>query len=226
METVDVGEPEDFSRPLAKDDEGHVKTWSDASVGSWACTPGGWDSPKLRPTTEAFFVLGGEGCVTDADGMAHPFGTGDIVVLPKQWHGRWDITRQIHKVWVVHSHKDVATNGVVRAVVASVPSVAPGAAPVVTGALHEAPANVAQTIYDVGPSRVGFLSGTPGNFVVAERPNSEVFFVVEGVFFLTNPDGSARRCTVGDTVVLPKGWSGLWNIIEPVTKVWVEVEGS
>ena len=29
---------------------------------------------------------------------------------------------------------------------------------------------------------------------------------VDGVFFLTNPDGSARRCTACDTVVLPKGW--------------------
>ena len=35
-------------------------------------------------------------------------------------------------------------------------------------------------------------------------------------------DGSARKCTSGDTVVLPKGWAGEWNIIEPVRKVWVE----
>ena len=79
---VDIGEPEDFSRPLARDIDGC------ASVGSWACTIGGWDSPKLRPTTEVFLVLDGLGCVTDADGIPHPFGPGDVVVLPKQWHGR------------------------------------------------------------------------------------------------------------------------------------------
>ena len=42
-----------------------------------------------------------------------------------------------------------------------------------------------------------------------------------GLFFLTNTDGSARRCGPGDTVVLPKGWSGHWDIIEAVKKVWV-----
>lgn len=222
---VDIGEPEDFSRPLAKDSEGKVQQWSGASVGSWACTAGGWDSPKLRPTTETFLVLHGEGSVTDADGMPHPFGAGDVVVLPKQWHGRWDITADIHKVWVVHDHPDVvgAANGVVRAVVAPVPSVAALPARVVQQALHEAPANAVQTIYDVGPTRVGFMSCSPGSFVVAARPTAECFFVVDGVFFLTNVDGSARRCTAGDTVVLPSGWAGHWNIVEPVRKVWVQV---
>ena len=122
----------------------------------------------------------------------------------------------------MHDHPDVAgaADSVVRAVVAPLPGAFRFA--VVEGALHEAPANVAQTIYDVGPTRVGFLSCAPGNFIVAERKKAECFFVIEGVFFLTNPDGSARRCAAGDTVVLPKGWSGLWNIIEPVSKVWVE----
>ena len=221
---VDVGEPHDFTRPLAKDAEERAQ-WNGAAVGSWACTAGGWESPKLRPTTEVFLVLDGEGCVTDNDGVAHPFGAGDVVVLPKHWCGRWDISKLIHKVWLVHDHPDVqgAADGVVRAVIAPVPSSEATAPPVVTGALHEAPANAAQTIYDVGPTRVGFLSCSPGSFAIAERLTAESFFVVDGVFFLTNLDGSARRCTAGDTVVLPKGWSGNWNVIEPVRQVWVEV---
>ena len=97
---VDTGEPHDASRPLVK-----VGT---ASVGSWHCTEGGWDSAAPRPTTESFYVLAGEGSVTDLDGTAHSFGTGDTVVLPKGWSGRWDVTKAIHKVWVVHEHEDVA----------------------------------------------------------------------------------------------------------------------
>jgi len=223
---VDVGEPFDFSRPLVPG-----ASWSGASegnfrVGSWACTAGGWDSPKLRPTTETFLVLDGEGSVTDKDGMAHLFGPGDVVVLPKHWSGRWDIFRDIHKVWHVHDHLDVPyadpTHGVVRAVVAPAP--APGGVPVVHGALYETTTNVAQTIYHVGPTRVGFLSAAPGNLAVAQRASAETLFVVSGVFYLTNLDGSARRCEAGDTVVLPKGWSGYWDILEPTTTVWVEVE--
>lgn len=224
---VDVGEPHDFSRPLATDADGKVMKWNGASVGSWACTPGGWDSPKLRPTTETFLVIDGAGSVTDVDGMIHHFGAGDVVVLPKHWSGRWDISEQIHKIWVVHDHPDVAgaADGVVRAVVASVPQMRPEdmPLPLVQRALHDAPAHLATTVYDVGPTRVGFLSCAPGSFVVSERLTAECFFVVDGVFFLTNPDGSACRCVAGDTVVLPKGWAGRWDIVEPVTKVWVEV---
>jgi len=215
---VDVGEPEDFSRPFAK------SSWNGARVGSWACTEGGWESPKLRPTTETFLVLDGLGAVADEDGVIHSFRAGDVVVLPKHWHGRWDIYEQIHKVWVVHDHPDVpgAADGIVRAVVAPTPSFA--CAPVVELPLRAAPANVAQTIYDVGPTRVGFLAFSPGSFEIAPRLATEVFFVVDGVYFLTNVDGSSRRCVAGDSVVLPAGWTGFWDVVEPGRQVWVEVE--
>ena len=136
------------------------------------------------------------------------------------------VLEDIHKVWVVHDHPDVpgAADGIVRATVAPVPEFDPSAAPLVEGALHEAPANVAQTIYSVGPSKVGFVTCSAGSWAVAPRQSAEVFFVVDGVFFLTNADGSARRCVAGDTVVLPKGWAGLWNVIEPVRQVWVEAQ--
>jgi uncharacterized cupin superfamily protein len=88
---VDVGEPEDWSRPIAK------TAWNGARAGSWACSEGGWDSPKLRPTTETFLVLEGSGSVCDKDGTPHPFYPGDVVVLPKHWCGRWDVTQLIHK---------------------------------------------------------------------------------------------------------------------------------
>ena len=209
---VDIGEPHDFSRPLVKGAE-----WNGARVGSWLCTPGGWDSPKLRPTTETFLVIDGQGAVTDADGMVHPFGPGDVVVLPKHWCGRWDIAQTIHKVWVVHDHPDVpgAADGIVRAVVAPVPPITPGVPNVPT----------TTPVYDLGPTRVGFVScSPPGNFVVPPRANAEIFMVVDGVFFLTNSDGSARRFTAGDTVVVPQGWWGFLDIIEPVSKVWVDVQ--
>lgn len=95
--------------------------------------------------------------------------------------------------------------------------------PVVLRALHEAPAHLAQIAYDLPPTRAGFVSCARGSFVVPERVAAECFFVVEGLFFLTDQQGLARRCGAGDTVVLPKGWAGHWDVIEPVRKVWVEV---
>jgi uncharacterized cupin superfamily protein len=73
---VDNGDPHDRSRPLVK-----VGT---ASVGSWHCTEGVWDSAAPRPTTESFYVLTGEASVTELDGTRHSFGPGDTVVLPQR----------------------------------------------------------------------------------------------------------------------------------------------
>ena len=94
------------------------------------------------------------------------------------FHSRLGSVVFVHLLF--HNHPDVpgAADGVVRAVVEPLPRFSPPISlpPLVRGALHEAPANVAHTIYDVGPTRVGFVSCKPGTFVVAERATAEVFF--------------------------------------------------
>ena len=86
---------------------------------------------------------------------------------------------------------------------------------------HGAPATASDTYFANQYMSVGTETCTPGSFPVSERTSTEAFHVLEGVFFVTNTDGSARRCVAGDTVVLPKGWSGQWDVIETVKKVWV-----
>ena len=230
----DVGSPEDFTKPLAVVD-GKPAKWSGASVGSWACTEGGWDSPALRPTTETFFVFEGEGCVTDLDGTRHPFGPGDTVVLPKKWSGRWDISKRIHKVWVVHDHPDVdgASDALVRASVTPLASfedaeLSPGGG----GPQFADVASTGRTVYEVGPTRVGCWSlSTPGDFEVDCLERTQCFHILEGLLFLHDTaDGDAptedgQRCAAGDTVVLPNGWAGRWNVVEPVKALCVEVQG-
>ena len=55
------------------------------------------------------------------------------------------------------------------------------------------------------------------------RPTTKWMHVVEGVFFVTNADGSAQRCGPGDTLVVPKGWSGHWDIIETCKAISVTI---
>jgi hypothetical protein len=50
-----------------------------------------------------------------------------------------------------------------------------------------------------------------------------VFVVVKGAMFLTNNDGSARRCGVGDVVHLPEMWAGRVDVVEEVATVFAEV---
>ena len=158
------------------------------------------------------------------DGTRNFFGPGDVVVLPKGWSGRWDVLEDIWKVWVVVDHPDVPSplNG--KAIVKPYSSFAPERLQsngVRADATHGSPETASETYLDNGYMSTGCWSCTPGSFPVSERTTTEAFHLLEGVAFLTNSDGSARRCTAGDTVVLPKGWSGSWDIIEPVKKIWV-----
>lgn len=217
---ADVGRPRDATRPLV--------TVGSTSAGSWWCTTGGWPSLTPRTTTEVFFVLSGHGCLTDLDGMRHYFGPGDTVILPKGWSGRWDVLEDIHKVWFVYDHPWVEeTSNPIRAVISYYSSLATqnlSQQAVRTDAIHGSPSTASSTIYNVGPTQVGCWTCTPGSFPVTNRATTECFHVLEGVFFLTSADGVARRCVAGDTVVLPKGWTGKWDVIETVKKLWMVVE--
>lgn len=214
---ADVGVPHDATRPLSSD--------GPLSAGSWWCAAGGWPSPNLRTTTEVFYVLEGYGCLTDLDGTENYFGPGDTVILPKGWSGRWDVLQDIHKVWAVTDHPDVAM--CTKAMVIPYHRLSPQhlvSSGVRSDATHGTPCTAHAIYLENGYMEVGAWTCTPGSFPVSERSTSEAFFVLEGLFFLTNErDGTAMRCKAGDTVILPKGWSGHWDIIEPVKKLWVSV---
>lgn len=224
---ADVGQPHDATRPLFKE--------TTLTVGSWWCAKGGWPSPKLRDTTEVFLVFEGNGCLTDTDGTQHYFGPGDTVILPKGWSGRWDVLQDIHKVWFVHDHCYVVeTTDPIRARVISTSSLsAPhymqptqsgllSLASSVHGEQHHTRSNV---VYNLGPTAVGGSSYEPRNYWLSNTMRQECFHVLEGVFYLANAhDGSAQRCMAGDTVVIPQGWSGYWDVLEPVRTLWVTTQ--
>ena len=214
---ADVGQPHDSSRPLTK--------IGSMSTGSWWCAAGGWPSPTPRATTEVFYVLKGHACVTDLDGTRHFFGPGDLVILPKGWSGRWDVLQDIHKVWIVTEHADV--QGSTSAIVKQYNSFSPHellSDGVRANASHGSPATASDTYFDNGFMTVGSWTCSPGSFPSSQRTTTEAFHVLEGVCFLTNVDGSAQRCVPGDTIMLPKGSSIHWDVIEPVKKIWVIVK--
>uniref|UniRef100_A0A6T8KKB1 (S)-ureidoglycine aminohydrolase cupin domain-containing protein n=1 Tax=Hemiselmis andersenii TaxID=464988 RepID=A0A6T8KKB1_HEMAN len=217
---ADIGQPHDAAKPLPT-------TVESIKAGSWWCAAGGWPSPNQRPTTEVFYVFKGAGALTDVDGTRHEFGPGDTVILPKGWSGRWDVLQDIHKVWITHDHPNVEVATPIRAVI--VPNNALDQQYMSpqgfrTDATHGSPITASRSMFSAGPTAAGSWSCTPGSFPVNNRGTTEFFHVLEGVFFLTNSDGSARRCGPGDTVVLPKGWSGHWDVIETVRKLWVVVD--
>lgn len=86
----DSGDPQTFK--LSFDTDPLVKT------GVWECQPGGW--PSTREDTEVCYILSGRATITEAEtGTVYEVSAGDVIVQPKGWSGRWDVTETIRKVY-------------------------------------------------------------------------------------------------------------------------------
>ena len=190
---TDVGAPVDATRPLVK--------LGDVAVGSWSCSEGGWLSPAPRTSTEWFIMLEGEGSVDEEDGTRHRFAAGDVVVLPRGWSGRWDVQKDLHKVWAVHTHADDGRS--TSPVIATPSQMSDG------------------DIYKAGDTAVRVWTRQPGPVEVRDKATTESIYVLSGEMFVTNADGSAVRCVAGDTVALPRGWTGRYDVASAVKAVTV-----
>jgi len=151
-------------------------------------------------------------------------GPGDLVILPKGWSGRWDVLEGIHKIWFVADHPDVVDGNGDQNSNAIVKKYNDFTMEQLTnsGTSNDS-SEASQTYLDNGYVGVGCKSYPPGSFEISKEviTNTQGIHVLEGTFFLTNEDGSARRCSAGDTVVLPKGWTGYWDVITPMKQLWV-----
>jgi len=76
-----------------------------------------------------------------------------------------------------------------------------------------------------GLVQVGIWGCTPGGWAIMDRPDTEVVHLLEGRARITDLDGTQHDLGPGDAIVLPRGWSGRWDIIETVRKLYVTRAG-
>lgn len=70
---------------------------------------------------------------------------------------------------------------------------------------------------------VGVWECTPGGWPIVDRPTTETMLLLAGTTTITPLDGEPVELTEGDVFVLPKGWSGRWDITDTVRKLYVLV---
>jgi uncharacterized protein len=68
---------------------------------------------------------------------------------------------------------------------------------------------------------VGVWACTPGGWAIVERADTETERILSGLARLTDVAGTSVDLGPGDVLVLPKGWSGRRDILEPVRKLYV-----
>jgi uncharacterized cupin superfamily protein len=74
-----------------------------------------------------------------------------------------------------------------------------------------------------GPVEVGVWACTPGGWAITDRADTETVQILSGRARLTDAGGRSADLGPGDVLVLPQGWSGRWDVLEPVRKLYVVV---
>ncbi|MQT14892.1 cupin domain-containing protein [Segnochrobactrum spirostomi] len=72
-----------------------------------------------------------------------------------------------------------------------------------------------------GLVEVGVWECTPGHFTADRTRSSEICHIISGRASLARKDGEVREVGPGDVLVLPKGWTGAWTILETTRKLYV-----
>lgn len=71
------------------------------------------------------------------------------------------------------------------------------------------------------------LSGTwdctEGKWQADYSAKSEFCHILSGRVVLTDEDGTASTFVAGDSFVIPQGFAGTWEVVEPVCKLYVIV---
>ncbi len=71
--------------------------------------------------------------------------------------------------------------------------------------------------------RVGLWEAGVSKTYLEDYPFTEYVLMISGHLVVTNDDGSVMEFRAGDTFVMPKGFSGLWDIRERMKKQMVQI---
>jgi uncharacterized cupin superfamily protein len=71
--------------------------------------------------------------------------------------------------------------------------------------------------------RVGVWEAGAGETIIEDFPFTEYVLMISGNVIVTEEDGTSREFFAGDTFVIPKGWSGVWDVQERMKKQIVRI---
>ena len=71
--------------------------------------------------------------------------------------------------------------------------------------------------------RIGVWEAGAGKLFIEDFPFTEYVLMISGRVVVTDKDGSSREFVAGDSFVIPRGWSGVWDVRERMKKQIVRV---
>lgn len=87
------------------------------------------------------------------------------------------------------------------------------------------PKDATDNVLTLQASRVdlGFWECSPGSFRTARDGVNEVILVLQGKGTLISDSGERVNHQAGDMVLIPNGWSGIWEIHEHFKKQFISI---
>lgn len=71
--------------------------------------------------------------------------------------------------------------------------------------------------------QVGVWKAGMGELTLENFPFTEYVLMISGSVIVTEKDGTSNTYKAGDTFVIPKGWSGIWDVQERMKKQIVRI---
>lgn len=204
------------------------------------------------PYDEFVRVLEGTVVLTSVAGDRQVYGPDDHFLVPKGWMGTWDMPRSFRELIVVET---AAWNQSESTIASTFGSKRPAAKadldvlPLLVDALREETLEVlppwpegvvlagvnehAQKVLHEGEVVTVLYGAEAARLNVSEPfPYDEYVLVLRGEVILTSEDGSSQTFSTGDGFLVPKGWTGTWDMPEQYlekiiveTTAWSAAEG-
>ena len=204
------------------------------------------------PYDEFVRVLEGTVVLTSDSGDRQVYGPNDHFLVPKGWMGTWDMPSPFRELIIVETASWNQSESAIASAFGSKRSAGeadPEVLPLLVDALREEtlealppwPEGVvvaglnkhAQKVLHEGEVVAALYGADAARLTVgAPFPYDEYVLVLQGKVVLTSEDGSSQTFVMGEGFLVPKGWTGSWDMpdqyLEKIiveTTAWNEAEG-
>lgn len=221
-------------------------------VALYEAMPAVIDISEPYPYDEYVRVLEGSVVLTSSEGERQSYEAGDAFLVPVGWTGTWEMPTHFRELIIIDRKGWEAVETMIATLFGADPESSTGQTsvlPLLTASLKKAPLDDLppwpQEVVLSGANEHGQKVLHSGNVVAAlygaeaarlsvsePFPYDEYVLVLAGEVTLTSDAGQSKTFGEGDSFLVPKGWTGIWDMpgqyLEKIvveTAAWNAAEG-
>ncbi len=213
-------------------------------VALYEAMPAVIDISEPYPYDEYVRVLEGSVVLTSSQGERQSYEAGDAFLVPVGWTGTWEMPTRFRELIIIDRKGWEAVETMIATLFGADPESSTGhtsVLPLLTASLKKVPLDDLppwpQEVVLSGANEHGQKVLHSGNVVAAlygaeaarlsvsePFPYDEYVLVLAGEVTLTSDGGHSKTFATGDSFLVPKGWTGIWDMPgQYLEKIVVEV---